>query len=204
LETICNWHNNIAFDGGDHDYDVAIHFNAKDAQHDHGTACLYLTQEELAGKISAAVSNASGLYNQGAQYRDDLYVLKNTREPCVLIETAYVDNTNDANIYNESFEAICQAIAKTLVGRHKPGDIPVEDRQTVGNGDSGSDVKDLQGMLNKTELAPGLVEDGDFGSLTEDAVTQYQRTRGLDVDGICGQQTWGALYENMPPERGAA
>ena len=189
LHTICDWHNDTAFGGESHNFDVSIHLNAKDAEHDHGTACLYLTQEELAGKISAAVSNASGLYNQGAQYRDDLYVLKNTREPCVLIEVAYVDNTSDANIYNENFEAICQAIAKTLVGRHKPGEIPVEDRSTVGKGDEGTDVEDLQKMLNETELAPGLDADGDFGSLTENAVMQYQANRGLDVDGICGQQT---------------
>src|SRR5262245_14028486 len=144
LETICNWHNDIAFGGHDHDYDVAIHFNARDENHDHGTACLYVTQEELAGKISKAVSDASGLFDQGAQYRPDLYVLKNTREPCVLIETAYVDNTSDANIYNAHFEEICQAIAKTLVGRHIPGEVPVEDRQTVGKGDEGQDVQDLQ------------------------------------------------------------
>jgi len=77
--------------------------------------------------------------------------------------------------------------------------IPVEQRPTLRLGDSGRDVVDLQRMLPRYD---GAI-DGDFGSITEDAVLEYQRSRGLDVDGIVGQQTWAALYANKRPVRPA-
>ena len=73
--------------------------------------------------------------------------------------------------------------------------VPVEDRPTLRIGDSGSDVEDLQRMLPHFS---GEV-DGDFGSITERNVMAYQFSRGLEVDGIVGPQTWQALYDQMPP-----
>jgi len=71
----------------------------------------------------------------------------------------------------------------------------VEDRPTLRFGDQGSHVEDLQELLPRFE---GAV-DGDFGNITDAAVRDYQRTRGLDVDGIVGPQTWEALYEHRRP-----
>jgi hypothetical protein len=62
-------------------------------------------------------------------------------------------------------------------------------------GDHGDDVLDLQRMLPRF---PGEF-DGDFGPVTENAVLNYQASRGLEVDGICGQQTWQALYDHKLP-----
>lgn len=76
--------------------------------------------------------------------------------------------------------------------------IPIEDRPMLEQGDDGPDVVDLQIMLNEQNRA-GLNPDGDFGPLTDTAVTNYQRSRGLEIDGICGQETWGALYDKKPP-----
>ena len=39
--------------------------------------------------------------------------------------------------------------------------------------------------------------DGIFGSATEQAVRNYQRSRGLPVDGIIGCNTWRSLQENV-------
>ena len=36
--------------------------------------------------------------------------------------------------------------------------------------------------------------DGKFGSKTQSAVKDYQKKKGLDVDGIVGDKTWGSLY----------
>ena len=77
----------------------------------------------------------------------------------------------------------------------KPKPIPVEDRPLLEQGESGKDVEDLQKLLPRFE---GEI-DGDFGPITEDAVLDYQRSRGLEVDGIVGQETWTALYEHKPP-----
>jgi hypothetical protein len=54
-------------------------------------------------------------------------------------------------------------------------------------------VKKLQELLNKAGYK--LVVDGDFGAITEGAVRDFQRTRGLVVDGIVGPKTWNKLYE---------
>ena len=39
--------------------------------------------------------------------------------------------------------------------------------------------------------------DGIFGSQTRDAVTRYQRSRGLTADGIVGCNTWRSIQENV-------
>ena len=39
--------------------------------------------------------------------------------------------------------------------------------------------------------------DGIFGSATQNAVREYQRTRGLAVDGIVGCNTWRSLQEEV-------
>ena len=39
--------------------------------------------------------------------------------------------------------------------------------------------------------------DGIFGSQTEQAVRNYQRARGLAVEGIVGCNTWRSLQENV-------
>jgi uncharacterized protein (TIGR02594 family) len=74
-------------------------------------------------------------------------------------------------------------------------EIDVEDRPVLENGDSGPDVVDLQRMIPRFT---GEI-DGDFGDITEENVRRYQRTRGLEIDGIVGEKTWQALYDNKPP-----
>lgn len=36
--------------------------------------------------------------------------------------------------------------------------------------------------------------DGVFGNGTLNAVKQFQRNKGIAVDGVCGKQTWGKLF----------
>lgn len=53
-------------------------------------------------------------------------------------------------------------------------------------GSKGNEVKALQEKLN-------LKADGIFGSITEEAVKDFQRTNGLEVDGIVGVNTLSKL-----------
>lgn len=68
-------------------------------------------------------------------------------------------------------------------------------RPTIKRGDTGPYVWTVQLCLRATPF------DGDFGSITEDAVKRYQRDTGLDDDGIVGPDTWAQLESdfNLPP-----
>lgn len=64
---------------------------------------------------------------------------------------------------------------------------------TLRRGDSGSDVKALQQLLQAAGYS--LSADGVFGSATEQAVRQFQAREGLTQDGIAGPATLAALKE---------
>lgn len=66
-------------------------------------------------------------------------------------------------------------------------------------GSSGEDVLELQKRLNQTNYGYNLAEDGSFGEKTQAAVRDYQQRSGLDVDGIVGTHTWGALTKANAP-----
>ena len=64
----------------------------------------------------------------------------------------------------------------------------------LARGASGNVVTALQKGLKKYSTPatdPGAV-DGDFGPKTEGAVKAYQQDRGVQADGIVGDQTWWA------------
>ncbi len=69
-------------------------------------------------------------------------------------------------------------------------------------GSSGGEVPLLQELLNAS--GADLQVDGDFGPLTEAAVRAYQDENGLDVDGVVGSDTAGALngFGGGPSEGG--
>lgn len=62
-------------------------------------------------------------------------------------------------------------------------------------GSKGNEVKKLQNELNKRKYVCGRA-DGIFGHKTLSAVRKFQHDNGLRVDGIVGQATKKALYQN--------
>ena len=75
---------------------------------------------------------------------------------------------------------------------------------TIQNGSSGSLVVTLQSELDSLysskafpnspyNFQPPLAKDGQFGPLTANAVKDFQKKKGLGVDGVVGPQTWHAL-----------
>ncbi|PTX59967.1 peptidoglycan hydrolase-like protein with peptidoglycan-binding domain [Melghirimyces profundicolus] len=69
--------------------------------------------------------------------------------------------------------------------------------RTLQQGDSGSDVKELQirvaGWAANSPSQTYVAVDGQFGPKTEAAVKRFQSAYGLTVDGIVGPQTQSAL-----------
>ena len=62
-------------------------------------------------------------------------------------------------------------------------------------GDESDDVVALQQMLATAGFALALSANGTFDASTAAAVADFQASRGLSVDGICGSHTWTALQE---------
>ena len=60
-------------------------------------------------------------------------------------------------------------------------------------GNNGEQVKTLQRLLNA--FGENLAVDGSFGSLTQAALKSYQTKNSLQVDGICGEESWKSLLK---------
>ncbi|MGO3126915.1 MAG: peptidoglycan-binding protein [Luteimonas sp.] len=63
---------------------------------------------------------------------------------------------------------------------------------TLERNDRGPAVSDLQTRLAAAGFSPGTA-DGIFGARTESAVRSYQSSRGIEVDGVVGPNTWAQL-----------
>jgi N-acetylmuramoyl-L-alanine amidase len=111
LSRIVDFHNSEV-----RDLDISVHFNAyEQVSGPMGCEVLYLTQEELAGTLSASIALA-GFINRGPKKRTDLYFLNETAAPSVLLEICFVDSEADCEIYTEQFTRICENIADALSG----------------------------------------------------------------------------------------
>lgn len=70
------------------------------------------------------------------------------------------------------------------------------DMALLKKGDRGQQVVILQSELNRhmdSTDTPDLNADGIFGPLTESAVREFQKRRGLEADGEAGPDTWAEL-----------
>ncbi len=99
------------------DLDVSIHFNsgAKDTvgnKKTTGTEVLIYSNASRAyeqAERTCAVFEKLGFQNRGIKFRPDLYVLKYTKAPAMLVECCFVDDRDDVQIYN------CQDVASAIV-----------------------------------------------------------------------------------------
>lgn len=110
LQTIVKFHN-----GQQRDLDWSIHFNAASViDGPRGVEVLYYDAKDLSARVSTAISKASGLKNRGAKQRTELYFLKNTTKPAILLEICFVDSKADVELYHRNFASLCAAIAEVL------------------------------------------------------------------------------------------
>lgn len=71
--------------------------------------------------------------------------------------------------------------------------------QTLKQGMNHDDVKQLQDVLKNKGYFTYSTSTGYFGSITKDAVMQFQRKQKLSVDGIVGPETFKALNVKSVP-----
>lgn len=109
----CNMH--------DVDVDVSIHFNAAGNLPEDGkttgTEVLLYSGYSRAGDMAVAVSEAIGelgFKNRGIKFRPDLYFLKKTKAPAMLIECCFVNDKDDVKLYD--YYKMAKAIVKGITG----------------------------------------------------------------------------------------
>ena len=66
----------------------------------------------LAEKIQNQLVNSLPVVNRGVKIGERLYVLRNTDAPAVLVETAFIDNPDDAKLLVEREDDFARAIAR--------------------------------------------------------------------------------------------
>lgn len=121
LDRIVSYHNNQV-----RTLDCSVHLNAyQQTAKAMGTEVLFLSQHELAGKVSKAMADAGGFINRGAKKSTSLYFLNYTSEDAILLEICFVDLSTDADLYRKNFDAICHSIAESIHGK-AIGEAPVK------------------------------------------------------------------------------
>lgn len=122
---------------------------------------------------------------------------------CVLTS----DNKDQSWGEENAGDLLCARIAREAYQFFNPGVDAAEavDPAPLKLGASGPLVESLQRTLNaRATPAPELSVDGDFGPVTQGAVIAFQRSRGLEANGVVGPETWAALGPIIEPNEEAA
>lgn len=117
------------------DLDVSIHFNAgASAQKKNGqtTGTEVLVYNDSSKAMAAAQRvakqiSALGFKNRGIKIRDALYFLRNTKSPAMLVECCFVDDGDDAALYD--YKKMASAIVRGITGE-KVNDAKTDQKQT--------------------------------------------------------------------------
>lgn len=164
------------------DLDVSVHLNAATTDSGDGKTkgvevLVYNENSkalEYARKAAEAIS-ALGFTNRGVKVRPNLYVLKNTNSPAMLIECFFCDDNDDVDIYRKiGAEGIATAIVAGIVGEI-PNDI---------NGDGHVSAEDALEILKQVAgLSP---KTGNYTA--EDALEVLKDVAGCGSDNSASQK----------------
>ncbi len=114
------------------------------------------------------------------------------------IAICVLTNGNDDKSWgeNNAAEVLCGRIAQIAYRRFNGEEEPsaVAESGELKIGSTGMLVEALQRTLNaRMTPSPDLGVDGDFGSMTEGAVVDFQKAKRIEPNGIVGPETWKAL-----------
>lgn len=118
----CNLYKNL------NQLDVSIHLNAGGGT---GVEILYYSEKQLAADLSKRISTALTIRDRGAKQRTDLYFLKNTNAPAILIEVCFIDSADDMQRLMMYMDRMVLAIVAHLTGKQ-----PSMKTHTVASGDT--------------------------------------------------------------------
>lgn len=168
--------------------DISIHFNsgAKDKEGNRkttGTEVFVYSPiskaQPYARKIVDAIS-ALGFHNRGVKYSSSLYFLRKTKSPALLIECCFVDDFDDAALYNA--DKMAMAIVKGITGI-------VSSIQPVPNKPSSSNEQDTYQVKLLTNLNIRKSPNGTI-------VQKGGAKKGIIYTIVETSGTWGRLKSN--------
>ena len=142
LFNLVAWHNRQV-----RDIDIQMHFNKVGSTTDRAIGVEVwhygASTRANAARISKAISKASGLKDRGAKQSTELYFLRKTEKPAYLIEVCFVESRPDVALYQQHFEAICQAIAEEAAA--------IIGTQLVPPAKIKEELDDMKQLLGKTQ-----------------------------------------------------
>lgn len=168
------------------DLDVSIHLNAGGGT---GTEVYVYSDSSrakgYAQRIVNNISNSLGIRNRGVKTRTNLYVLRKTKSPSLLIECCFVDNATDKARWNvdKCAKAIVEGVLNTTVNNVTHTEAPKPTPAPTTNNNT-----------NK------LNYDGWVARLQSELNEQFDK--GLKVDGLKGPKTLSACITVKRGARG--
>lgn len=138
-----------------------------------------------------SIADHSDLFNRLSRYAN-LRGLKDYKLACLYVRQ---DGYATAPHYTAALVAVIERYKLHEWDREAADPEPCVDTSTfdtIRKGDAGTLVTLLQNALGKRDFPCQI--DGSFGAETEYQVKEFQKSRGLVVDGIVGKQTWRKLF----------
>lgn len=191
---------------------LSFHFNNRYKTYEGAIGseiCVFSPFDKAQKVLDAIVS--FGFKNRGQKVRTDLYELKHTKMPSMIIETCFVEATEDVKLYKKvGYDAIAKKIAEAINGKtivNEPIKEPVQEPVTKPS--QQAPVKDewvarLQAECNKQGFSkqvvdgiPGtntlkgcpMLKRGATGNITK----LLQERLKISADGIFGADTEKAV-----------
>lgn len=186
------------------DLDVSIHFNAGAGDtggngKTTGAEVLVYSGSSKATTYAAAICARIadlGFKSRGVKERPDLYVLKHTTAPALLVECCFVDDADDVALYDA--DQMAAAIVQGITGQAVS--TPQQSAPTTPAEPEQPDTypAQFQSWLN-VGYGAGLTVDGLWGPKTRAAAIKALQSelnaqfgKGLAVDGLWGPKTKAA------------
>ena len=201
---------------------VSIHFNkAYDVYNGFlgSEVCVYSPFDTAQRVVNGLAS--LGFKNRGQKVRTGLYELKHTNMKAMIIEVCFVESIGDVGLYKKlGHDLIGKTIAQAIANKNiNNSDVKSTVNNETNSNNTDNWIKRLQEECNKQGFSsyPTLKKgargnitkllqeklvslgyntngiDGIFGIGTKKAVISFQKSNGLVVDGIVGQNTWRKL-----------
>lgn len=165
------------------DLDVSIHLNSgrNDYPGDGSTGgvevwCYDKGTAAIAQRICNNIASKLDVTNRGVKYNQGLYVLNSTISPALLVECSFVDDKDDANLWDAN--ACGDAIASGILGRSISGG-PVKDTARQIPGKAAYAEKRLNYRVHQQSYGwLPVVRDGQIAGITG----KSKRLEALKID----------------------